>query len=357
MYWTRAPPTNSMPAVFLANLLPGLRELRAPLAAGYAALLAVFVWAGGRLPSSDQPAGALSDLQDAADKLGAGPTLAILSFVAYLLGSLIADAATAFFKRVGRSITQRGRRSLTDLAVRECERAIAADPSYPGLAAVTASAVGLTTRGSREDPWDAPFVLRGLTALRETRWGWTQRLGERTAQLSRGVADDRLPGWLRWWKSWTVVTPSQLYPETKWATKWRTRERPAGELRGDVVDVLSRALADATYKELDMVGTRLIGDQSELYGAVDRLRSEAELRQAVTFPLEALALGLIYRGVWVAGVPLLVGAACLPAQGRRRIKAANDLLAESLLLERVKAPTLERFLQDNGLADRPPAGD
>jgi hypothetical protein len=339
--------------VFLANLLPGLRELRAPLAAGYAALLAAFVWLGGRLPSGDQQEGVLGDLQHAAKSLGTGVSLAIVSFVAYLLGSLIADVGGAFFARLGRSITARGRRNLTDLAARACEAAVGPRPTYRRLSAVATTAAKLTERpkaGPRELPWDAPFMWRGLDALKETRWAFMRWLGGTVDGIRSAVGN--LPGWLRWWKSWTVVTPSELYPRKRWRRAWTRRdpgERVYEARRARIVGAMTCGLADATYKELDMVGTRLIGERSELYGAVDRLRSEAELRQAVTLPLELLAIGLIVRGAWMWGVPLLVAAACLPAQGRRRIKAANDLLSEALLLERVKAPTLERFLLETGV--------
>jgi hypothetical protein len=332
--------------VFLANLLPGLRELRAPLAAGYAFLLALFVWLGGRLPSKDQPAGALGELARAAEKLGPGLSLAILSFVAYLLGSLIADAASAFIERLGRSITARGQRSLHDLAARACDAAIGRSPSPRRMAAVTASAARLTDRSTGdEEPWDDPFLLRGLLALKHTKWTLTQRVGCWATRRRTAFNATTLSSKLGWWR-WTVVTPSELYEPRTWQKQWSGGEVDDGERR-TAVDAMAKTLADTTYKELDLVRTRLMGEHPELYGAVDRLRSEAELRQAVTFPLHALAFGLASRGVWLAGVPLFLFASCLPAQGRRRTKAANDLLAEALVLDRVKAPTLERFTLEN----------
>jgi hypothetical protein len=72
----------------LASLLPGVRELRAPLAAGYLWLLAAWLLFYDNVPSKEEASGAvdaLCGLNDAATAIG----LAIaLSFLAYIIGSL-----------------------------------------------------------------------------------------------------------------------------------------------------------------------------------------------------------------------------------------------------------------------------
>ena len=88
----------------LASLLPGVRELRAPLAAGYPWLLAAWLLFYDEIRSRDEATGAVDTfygLNDAATAIG----LAIaLSFVAYLIGSLsqaLTDALVRFHEHAG----------------------------------------------------------------------------------------------------------------------------------------------------------------------------------------------------------------------------------------------------------------
>jgi hypothetical protein len=72
----------------LVNLLPGLREIRGPIAAGYLWLLAAWLIAGPHVPDEHHATGAfhtLDRLSDAATPFG----LAIaITFAAYLIGSV-----------------------------------------------------------------------------------------------------------------------------------------------------------------------------------------------------------------------------------------------------------------------------
>jgi len=73
----------------LANLLPGLREVRSPLASGYIWILTVWILFSDRLPrrqSADQPWAAIYDFSAT---VGKPATLAAISFAAYLLGCLL----------------------------------------------------------------------------------------------------------------------------------------------------------------------------------------------------------------------------------------------------------------------------
>jgi hypothetical protein len=70
-------------------LLPGLRELRAPLVAGYVHLLSLFILFWGAIPTKSEAEGSLSQIYDLADWLGKPIMLAVATFGAYLLGSLL----------------------------------------------------------------------------------------------------------------------------------------------------------------------------------------------------------------------------------------------------------------------------
>jgi hypothetical protein len=76
----------------LASILPGLREVRTPLAVGYLWFLNLWLWWGNKLPRQapeDSEWSAASRIFELSGWLGKGATVAAVSFAAYLLGSLI----------------------------------------------------------------------------------------------------------------------------------------------------------------------------------------------------------------------------------------------------------------------------
>jgi hypothetical protein len=73
----------------LASLLPGLRELRTPLAAGYLYLLSLFLLLADRIPAKPHPQVPLSRIYDVVGWIGKPAILAVSTFVAYLVGSVL----------------------------------------------------------------------------------------------------------------------------------------------------------------------------------------------------------------------------------------------------------------------------
>ena len=122
------------------------------------------------------------------------------------------------------------------------------------------------------------------------------------------------------------------------------------------LDAISYVLANRTYHELNLVLTRLLGEQPDLYSAVDRIRAEAELRQAISLSSAVLAAALAFRGHWLLALAVAVLVICLPPQAARRLRESNDLLVQALWLERVEAPTLERFRLLNNIEAPSPLG-
>jgi hypothetical protein len=74
----------------IASLLPGLRELRAPLAAGYIWLAFAYLAAGSPAEVADAP-DPLRELLTVLPTMGTAATATAVSFVAYLIGSLSQD--------------------------------------------------------------------------------------------------------------------------------------------------------------------------------------------------------------------------------------------------------------------------
>jgi hypothetical protein len=294
--------------MLFASLLPGLRALRAPLAAGYIALLAAFLLAGGHFASEESATGLVKSFYDASDVIGKAGVLAAISFVAYLIGSVISDAGTAFFDRFGRSITDRGGWSLIELSARAIQEA---------------------EDGAKRD--QRPDISDHLDETARAALGNTP---------SGSIGAMALEG---------ADTPVRKF------FRERTEFYFAGDRRAEY-ESLAIALSYRTYTEFDRILMRLLGREPELHSAVDRLRSEAELRQAIAPALVLLSIGLGFSGLVGAAVALLVAVPVLLNQAGRRRIAASDLLADALVLQRVAAPTIERFLRLNGIdwSDRTP---
>ena len=72
----------------LTNLLPGLRDVRTPLACGYVWLLTLWIFVGTHVPSRLHATGAIATLYTIDSVIGKPGELAALTFVAYLIGTL-----------------------------------------------------------------------------------------------------------------------------------------------------------------------------------------------------------------------------------------------------------------------------
>jgi hypothetical protein len=76
----------------LTSLLPGVRELRAPLAAGYLWLLLVWLTVAGSLPNKREAHGSFERLYDLEPLVSTVGIAVVASVGAYLVGSLAIDA-------------------------------------------------------------------------------------------------------------------------------------------------------------------------------------------------------------------------------------------------------------------------
>jgi hypothetical protein len=157
----------------LTNVLPGLRELRAPLAAGY--LWLVFAWMvwGGELPNKDDPKAApLEQLYKLEPIISTIGLAVVASVAAYVLGSIVIDVQTA----IGRGAAQLSVRGWL-LVVASLSLVAAIIFAWRRLDVSTASAVtalvGMVWIGSFGRPW---YMTRGLATPYWTRFRPTGQL-------------------------------------------------------------------------------------------------------------------------------------------------------------------------------------
>ncbi|MGW2888086.1 hypothetical protein ACWDDN_22560 [Streptomyces griseoruber] len=229
----------------LISLLPGMRNLRAPLAAGSLWLVALWLLIGRELPKPGSASGLLADLYDAALWAGKPAVFAALAFIAYLLGA-ISTAGVALAIAL-----------LAPVLV----PAVAFDPPDPGGRPVAryvwpwSPAYWATRHGAHRD--DGSHVL---LPPRPKRIPTAKGLDALTRTLNHHDLDPRLA----------------LLP---------------------LID------------DLPLVPARLIGTDQELFGEFDRIRAEAEFRVSIGPPMVMLSSVLLPHSAWwglLMTVPVLL---------------------------------------------------
>lgn len=78
-----------MGATLLTSILPGLRDVRTPLACGYMWLIAAWLAFANYLPHTRPNAGITASIWDLGGHVGKAATLAAVTFAAYLIGAIL----------------------------------------------------------------------------------------------------------------------------------------------------------------------------------------------------------------------------------------------------------------------------
>jgi hypothetical protein len=275
-----------------ANLIPGIREARVPLAAGGITLLALALAVEPSLPDEKSATGLMASFVGLHEAIGPVGQGVVIAFAAYLVGSIVQSISTAAARRfpVGR---------------------MSVGPAGPKV--------------ERYSPLHLFAMEKSRTAFDRIE----QAYGRDLYDLAKEDALTEL----------SFFEIFQSYVQT---------DNLEGESSFENV---SQLLAAQIASESELTQRRLLGAEPEWFAEVDRFEAEAELREAIALPL--LALGIVCA---VRIPDVLVGAAVLLgtlaftltllAQGNRRRKRANETLAEAVIVGRVKATALERFEAD-----------
>ncbi|MEV4186375.1 hypothetical protein AB0J28_33600 [Streptosporangium canum] len=282
----------------LANLLPGIREIRAPLAAGYLWLSLIWLMWARNLPLKADATGLLADLYTLAGAVGLPAMSVAISFVAYLIGipSLSRSMWFAFVV-----------------------------PLPPHYARPRSSS-------SLRD------LLFDLNIGNPSRFEYRGRGVQVWSRLSGGRSPGVSPIWaplLRFGSSWRWIT--LLIMRGAWPLqRWNYLTHPKLANRQDAIPVTEETLnkvnlvVGVIHREIALTPARLLGTEIEVYNAYDRAKAEAEFRIGVTAPLLGLAIGAGWTVSLVAGLTMLAGSALLFTSGIRRLDEADHLLLEAL---------------------------
>jgi hypothetical protein len=334
----------------LTNLLPGLRDLRAPLSAGFIWLVVIYL-AVAPLPAD--PDGVVGSVDDLRKELGPVAQAAALALVAYILGSFAQAIVSIVAGALG--------------LWRDASRAI--DALLAARSAVSAGRIGsLRDEDRRSVAFDAELrdvaqdaARRALGRL-ETRdvdllaaldtLEWTRPLAKSVP--IRGIYYVDVSG---------IGSSDDAEHDMAWQGLMHRVEQHKAEA-GKALDMdadsfekavlasgashvpwlalfVARLLTERLRQELDQMRTRLLVDQPELFSKVDRLRAEAEFRATVAPALVGLAIVLWAESPWLTAATVFM-ATVLLIQGMSQGRQSDAALVESLRIGRVSSPSLDQ---------------
>lgn len=307
----------------VAALLPGLRDLRAPLAAGYVWLLALYIAFESSIPTEAQATGVWQSILRLHGAVGSFGVGVALTFVAYLLGS-ISEVLTSALLGISRSDW----RPVGTLWARLSQLREPPPGSGEVSRAGSAALHELATAHLRavEDALPAGITLASVTRVASASSSAEPEHLRRVARLVERV----LP----------QLSLSELPADLEVDMQLEIDE---GKRADFVRNAMARHIAGQVVSELDLVRTNLRGRESELFSEIDRLRSEAELRLALALPMVALGTALASQSATGPAVAVLAASAVLAFQGRGRQRESDDALIEAIRLDRAPTPSLGRL--------------
>ncbi|MGN9782950.1 hypothetical protein ACTMTF_16065 [Nonomuraea sp. ZG12] len=256
----------------LSELLPGIREVRTPLATGYTWLLFIWLLWGRNLPEPEKATGLLKDVYVASEALNPVAIGIAASFVAYLIGCLstaLSDSIADWLISYA-SIDARLKRLIS-----RARKINDPDKLKDKMAA-------LSERGEK-----SPVRAR----LREALY---TRLEPHREAIAKHVYEDT--------SSFRI---SKLRSSFRHPSRAHHLQRLSGEFDADFVAAIERLIVDDYLhdlsRDLNLVPARLLGNDPELHNVYDRLQAEAQFRIATSFPISlvAIALAIINSPTWL----------------------------------------------------------
>src|SRR3954451_14105937 len=324
----------------LASAVPGLRDLRAPLVAGYIWLLCAWVLVQPETPlSAHVPSGPMGSFVQLAHTAGPVATAAGVSVVAYLVGAVSVAIPRAVVATTEWLISPAFSSIVfgsTEISLGGLEQRVDEAESRLGhgderkayvQGGGSQASPGASERGDRRDsPTSAPLVAQRPRKARRARrgvgrlaarivperlliWGVTletvpnvERLLSGAIETGEGEArrpDDQRPRGEDWEQALLQLAARlPVRPPALEDVVDLLRSRGHQLTREQMVIILNRMLElpKQMRRELNLPSTLLVGDQPEVYAEADRGRAEAEFRLAVVAPLVALSITMAVEG-------------------------------------------------------------
>jgi hypothetical protein len=313
----------------LTSLLPGLRELRAPLAAGYLWLITAWVALASRIPTTEAASGILKDIYRLGQAVGKPGVIAAVTFAAYVIGILTERMARLAARPVAYVSAKR-------LYLRPRLQ------SFPRLDRTDQVLIGAITDVLVRRYWDHP----------EFRDAVLQRMDPRTVNDVRRMITSALKYPDRPERISSIELPNEepensrepnaeADPRVKEVIVWAEQnDQKLGHLLLSLIRTEEHLVS--LRDDLRRVPARLVGKEQEIYERWDRLRAESEFRLSIALPLLILSIVLAVRSSLV-NLLLIIPITYLFYEGIESQTAADIQLAESMRAERITSPPLARL--------------
>lgn len=265
----------------LASLLPGLRDLRTPLAVGYLWLVTLWLLFHEWVPltAESAPEGPVQSMYQLGTLSGATVVLAAISLVAYLLGVVV-------------SVVRLPWNVMPALLARE--------------------SVGVALVVERRLLVRAQNRLLRLLLRRRSSQGLIE-------VLRRPVADRYSAAYPQ------VLDPDDAAPQFSWRTS------------SSVYDVMF-----VVAGELPDVAIRLQAKNRDLWDSFDRAKAESEFRSSIAFALAPLSVVLMVNWTIYAGLLLIFGSVLLMMGAAKAVEATSTLV-QAIRLDQARPPIFDRL--------------
>jgi hypothetical protein len=275
----------------ITNLLPGLRDLRTPLATGYLWIVGLWLLIHQHVPRTARSAtGPIRSLYELGNIVGHAAALAALTFVAYIVGSILAfkfGTNTNLLLRI---------RSQAPLVIRHYRMIT----EYVLFASGYINAIQLTSQLQ----------------------GFTQPILDNARKY---LTFDELSD-----------VPQQGGRSTVLAARYvRTRRSAEIDLRDTYVH--------AVIEDFPAVGIQLQAKDRDLWDTYDRQQAEAHFRLAISLPIIFIFSALTAESGQLLWLFLLIVPVILIFSGLRTSVAASAVLVQAVVLNLVEPPILERL--------------
>lgn len=351
----------------LANLLPGLREARTPLVAGYLYLALLWLWFGDYVVPSIGDPGVPGRVASLAASIGAPATFAALSLAGFLIGSLASVPRWPWGIEVTETV------DVSDDMTFVRDWAIGLNEWTQQVAR------RLDMRVNYGQVLDERSISGAFKRSIERQWlehrrGRATRGASLRADLTNSEDEDITTEGERIWLRQAVEEYSDVPSDAaEWVQAFDFSADPAYATTGfewvanvdennpwwqveSVREVavpgefIKNALLVTLDAEVDHVSGRLLVENDRLFNKYDRMRSEAELRYSVALPLIAIGASLVYLLGSLWPLVAVAAAVALTLQARRTERSSIGVVVDALRYDLVESPTAQTLSR---LADQP----
>ena len=293
----------------LASILPGVRDLRTPLAVGYLIFIDLWVITRGAILPARMESPFVASLYEFFDLVGTPGALAIASFLAYLVGSVVQVNRLPLPRRLFPAAENL--RTLPEWRLRWSMRLVR-----------VLHRLGLQFARPQDDAVNWMFLEIGL------------RLREVDDALVKLSSDYTISPSFRRTLQGYLDPLRHAHPDL---------DGMAPDRRAELTyEALATAMEVELTGEMKELETRLQIERESLFHDFDRLRSEAQLRFSIFVPSLVLIISSAFQeDLWLAS--LVVIPLWLLRDGLRRQYLAESIVWNSLVMGLTTSPTVERL--------------